>query len=78
MILSLIAEATECDFKSKLESDKPVSWLKSVSAFDSIATEYKKDDYSFTLLNATTFKDPDYALSRLTTFHLGLPTSKAS
>jgi ATP-dependent DNA helicase RecG len=33
MILSLIAEATECDFKSELEKDKPVSWLKSVSAF---------------------------------------------
>jgi ATP-dependent DNA helicase RecG len=33
MILSLIAEATECDFKSALERDKPVSWLKSVSAF---------------------------------------------
>ncbi|MDR0999823.1 MAG: putative DNA binding domain-containing protein [Clostridiales bacterium] len=33
MILSLIAEATECDFKSKLERDKSVSWMKSVSAF---------------------------------------------
>ena len=33
MILSLIAEATECDFKSKLERKKSVSWLKSVSAF---------------------------------------------
>jgi len=33
MILSLIAEATEYDFKSKLERNKPVSWLKSVSAF---------------------------------------------
>ncbi|MCL2150559.1 MAG: putative DNA binding domain-containing protein [Dehalococcoidia bacterium] len=33
MILSLIAEATECDFKSALERDKPISWLKSVSAF---------------------------------------------
>ncbi|MDR1111310.1 MAG: putative DNA binding domain-containing protein [Deltaproteobacteria bacterium] len=33
MILSLIAEATECDFKSELERKKPVSWLKSVSAF---------------------------------------------
>jgi ATP-dependent DNA helicase RecG len=33
MIFSLIAEATECDFKSKLERDKPVSWLKSVGAF---------------------------------------------
>ena len=32
MILSLIAEATECDFKSKLERKKSVSWLKSVSA----------------------------------------------
>ena len=33
MILSLIAEATECDFKSALERDKPISWLKSASAF---------------------------------------------
>jgi ATP-dependent DNA helicase RecG len=33
MILSLIAEATECDFKSALERGKPVSWLKSVTAF---------------------------------------------
>ncbi len=33
MILSLIAEATECDFKIELERRKPVSWLKSVSAF---------------------------------------------
>ena len=33
MILSLIAEATECDFKSEVEKDKPLSWLKSVSAF---------------------------------------------
>ena len=33
MIFSLIAEATECDFKSELEKDKPISWLKSVSAF---------------------------------------------
>jgi ATP-dependent DNA helicase RecG len=33
MILSLIAEATECDFKRELEKKKPKSWLKSVSAF---------------------------------------------
>ena len=33
MIFSLIAEATECDFKVALERDKPLSWLKSVSAF---------------------------------------------
>ena len=33
MILSLIAEATECDFKLALEKQKPISWLKSVSAF---------------------------------------------
>jgi ATP-dependent DNA helicase RecG len=33
MILSLIAEATECDFKIELERKKPVSWLKSVSSF---------------------------------------------
>jgi ATP-dependent DNA helicase RecG len=33
VILTLIAEATECDFKSGLERNKPVSWLKSVSAF---------------------------------------------
>ena len=33
MILSLLAEATECDFKGALERDKPISWLKSVSAF---------------------------------------------
>jgi ATP-dependent DNA helicase RecG len=33
VIFSLIAEATECDFKSELERDKPISWLKSVSAF---------------------------------------------
>jgi ATP-dependent DNA helicase RecG len=33
MIVSLIAEATECDFKSELERRKPISWLKSVSAF---------------------------------------------
>lgn len=33
MIDSLIAEATECDFKVALEVRKPKSWLKSVSAF---------------------------------------------
>jgi len=33
MILSLIAEATECDFKIELERKKTISWLKSVSAF---------------------------------------------
>jgi ATP-dependent DNA helicase RecG len=33
MLLSLIAEATEYDFKIALERDKPISWLKSVSAF---------------------------------------------
>jgi len=33
MILSLIAEATEYEFKSAVEKDKPISWLKSVSAF---------------------------------------------
>jgi len=33
MVLSLIAEATEYDFKRELERDKPISWLKSVSAF---------------------------------------------
>lgn len=32
-MLSLIAEATECDFKSALEREKPISWLKSVIAF---------------------------------------------
>jgi ATP-dependent DNA helicase RecG len=34
MILSLITEATECDFKIKLERNKIVNWLKSVSVFD--------------------------------------------
>lgn len=33
MIKKLIAEATECDFKVALETRKPKSWLKSVSAF---------------------------------------------
>ncbi len=33
MLHKLISEATECDFKSKLEIRKPKSWLKSVSAF---------------------------------------------
>jgi len=33
MIHKLIAEATDCDFKIAVEKDKPVSWLKSVSAF---------------------------------------------
>lgn len=33
MIEHLIAEATECDFKVALETKKPKSWLKSVSAF---------------------------------------------
>ena len=33
MLHKLIAEATECDFKSELEANKPKSWLKSVSAF---------------------------------------------
>lgn len=28
-----LAETTECDFKRKLETKKPKSWLKSVSAF---------------------------------------------
>ncbi len=33
MIDTLIAENTECDFKEALETRKPKSWLKSVSAF---------------------------------------------
>ena len=33
MIEKLIAETTECDFKVALETKKPKSWLKSVSAF---------------------------------------------
>lgn len=33
MLDRLIAEATECDFKAALETRKPKSWLKSVSAF---------------------------------------------
>lgn len=33
MIEQLTAEATECDFKVALETKKPKSWLKSVSAF---------------------------------------------
>ena len=33
MMEQLIAEATECDFKVALETKKPKSWLKSVSAF---------------------------------------------
>jgi len=33
MLFTLIAEATECDFKVELERKKPKSWLKSVSAF---------------------------------------------
>ena len=33
MINKLIAEATEGDYKVSLESEKPRSWLKSVSAF---------------------------------------------
>lgn len=28
-----IAETTDCDFKVALETEKPKSWLKSVSAF---------------------------------------------
>lgn len=33
MIEELIAEGTECDFKVALETKKPKSWLKSVSAY---------------------------------------------
>ena len=33
MIEQLIAEATECDFKVALETKKPKSWVKSISAF---------------------------------------------
>lgn len=33
MLVQLVAEATECDFKESLETRKPKSWLKSVSAF---------------------------------------------
>ena len=36
MIEQLIAEATECDFKVALETKKPKSWLKSVSALSLI------------------------------------------
>ena len=36
MIEQLIAEATECDFKVALETKKPKSWLKSVSAFSNV------------------------------------------
>lgn len=33
MIERLIAESTDCDFKAMLETKKPKSWLKSISAF---------------------------------------------
>ena len=33
MLAKLIAEATDLDFKVALETKKPKSWLKSVSAF---------------------------------------------
>ena len=33
MVGQIIAEATDCDFKVALETKKPKSWLKSVSAF---------------------------------------------
>ena len=33
MIEQLIAAATECDFKVALDTKKPKSWFKSVSAF---------------------------------------------
>lgn len=33
MLEQFIAEATECDFKVAVETKKPKSWLKSVSAF---------------------------------------------
>ena len=33
MLRELISECTDYDFKSNLESEKPRSWLKSVSAF---------------------------------------------
>lgn len=33
MIEKLVAETTECDFKVAIETKKPKSWLKSVSAF---------------------------------------------
>ena len=39
MIEQLIAEATECDFKVALETKKPKSWLKSVSAFSNVIGE---------------------------------------
>ena len=33
MIEKLVAETTECNFKVAIETKKPKSWLKSVSAF---------------------------------------------
>jgi ATP-dependent DNA helicase RecG len=33
MIEDLVAEVTECDFKVALETRKPKSWLKSISAY---------------------------------------------
>ena len=33
MLFKLIAESSDCDFKEKLEINKPKSWLKSISAF---------------------------------------------
>ena len=35
MIEQLIAEATECDFKVALETKKPKSWLKRITALRS-------------------------------------------
>ena len=32
-VQKLLAELTDCDFKEMLETKKPKSWLKSVSAF---------------------------------------------
>ncbi len=33
MIEKLVAETTECNFKVAIETKKPKSWLKSISAF---------------------------------------------
>ncbi|MDR1205962.1 MAG: AAA family ATPase [Peptococcaceae bacterium] len=57
----LIAEATEYEFKSELEVKRPKKGKN--LAFDSMPTDYKKDDLSFTIFEAAFKKATKKALT---------------
>lgn len=58
-------EATKCDFKVKLEEDKPKSWLKSVSAFANTRGGHIYFGYTDDTHKAVGLDAPQYAASKI-------------